>query len=153
TQPGPLPPEPTQPTTTATATRQPATPTTQPTTTATATRQPATPTVTKQPPTATVKASINIDSTDKAFSLLFDKLKQDKIYSDGLGCLSFQDEDQGTNYFQIALREKHGGTCPGDPNTAPVRDRFKVYANGDIFWLNIITDKEVPYSDFKKTRS
>jgi hypothetical protein len=128
--------------------------TTQPSyTIAAVTTQPSITTATTQPSIATftINSKINIDNIEKAFGFLFDRLKQDKVYSDGLECLSFMEGAQGKNYFDIALRERHGGTCPGDPNTAPVRDRFRVYVSGDIFWLNYITGEEVPYSDFKKS--
>jgi len=41
-----------------------------------------------------------------------------------MDCLSFSTEDDG----DIAIREDHDGACPGDPDIAPVIDRFRVTA-------------------------
>jgi hypothetical protein len=49
------------------------------------------------------------------------------MYPQGTDCLSFATEDDG----DIAVREDHGGTCPGDPAVAPVIDRFRV-SDGEL---------------------
>ena len=46
------------------------------------------------------------------------------LYPQGTACVSFAVEDGG----DIAVREDHDGACPGDPEVAPVIDRFRVTA-------------------------
>lgn len=46
------------------------------------------------------------------------------LYPQGTACVSFAVEEDG----DIAVREDHGGACPGDPGVAPVIDRFRVTA-------------------------
>jgi hypothetical protein len=41
-------------------------------------------------------------------------------------CLSYMVEDRSPDWFDVAVREKHGGSCPGDPAVAPVVERFRV---------------------------
>jgi hypothetical protein len=66
------------------------------------------------------------------------QVTQDKLYDKwtNLDCLSFLVEQANGGTFDMAIREKHGGPCPGDPNTAPVVDRFRVTGDRVIFWLN-----------------
>ena len=66
------------------------------------------------------------------------QVTQDKLYDKwtNLDCLSFLIEQANDRTFDIAIREKHGGPCPGDPNTSPVVDRFRVTGDRVIFWLN-----------------
>jgi len=46
-------------------------------------------------------------------------------YPDGAACLAFEVESD-----DIAVREIHGGECAGDPETSPIRERFRVVAGG-----------------------
>lgn len=41
-------------------------------------------------------------------------------------CLSYDVEEQSRQWLDVAVREKHGGECPGDPTVAPVVERFRV---------------------------
>src|SRR6185436_11188205 len=59
-------------------------------------------------------------------------LTTSKTYADGTACLSYDVEDTVTEGYEIAVRELHGGKCPGDPNVSPVRDRFRVTRAGEI---------------------
>lgn len=34
--------------------------------------------------------------------------------------------EKSSPYFEYAVRERHGGKCPGDPETAPIVDRYRV---------------------------
>ena len=61
-------------------------------------------------------------------------------YPDGATCAAFE-LDGG----DVVVREVHGaGDCGGDPETAPVRDRFRVLASGDVERYDIASDAYVP---------
>lgn len=141
-----------------TATSQP---TARPTTAATQTIQPTakltTSAPTTKPPTTapkTTQPASKVNDADKAIELLANQLTQDKIYSkNALNCLSFALDKESQTYFDLDLMEKHGNGCPGDPNTAPVVDRFRVYrANGAIQWYNLISDQYLAYEQYKLSR-
>jgi hypothetical protein len=71
--------------------------------------------------------------------LLKTQIRRDSVYSiwTCIECLSFVIEDSTSEYFGIAVRERHGGGCPGDTLTAPVVDRFRVYRSShSIRWWN-----------------
>ncbi|MFY9476918.1 MAG: hypothetical protein WAQ08_04530 [Aquabacterium sp.] len=69
---------------------------------------------------------------DQAVDLLAKRVLADGLYpaSRQGECLSFEVEQRLDARFEIAVREKHGGTCPGDPGTGPVLDRFEVQQDG-----------------------
>lgn len=41
-------------------------------------------------------------------------------------CLSLMIEGRSRRAFDIAVRERHGGNCPGDPLVSPIMERFRV---------------------------
>jgi hypothetical protein len=51
-----------------------------------------------------------------------------------LGCLAFQTEESSRRQFEIAVREKHGGRCRGDPEIMPVIERFRVFRSPVRLW-------------------
>jgi hypothetical protein len=69
---------------------------------------------------------------DQAVDLLAKRVQADGLYpaSRQGECLSFEVEQRLDARFEIAVREKHGGPCPGDPGTGPVLDRFEVQQDG-----------------------
>ena len=71
---------------------------------------------------------------DQAVELLSRQVIADKPYpaSQNGACLAFQVEQASQNRYEIAVREKHGEGCPGDPGTGPVIDRFEVVDNGKL---------------------
>jgi hypothetical protein len=74
-------------------------------------------------------------SEDQAFTLLMGELKRRHIAD--LDCLAFMAEndlpkDAKADEWEFAAREKHGGKCGGDPDTFPVRDRYKISAVGKV---------------------
>src|ERR1700732_1095757 len=76
---------------------------------------------------------------DAALNLLLRTLKHDQVYAKriSLDCVTFDTEEKTDAYFQFALRENHTTKCGGDPDIAPVIDRYRVYrASGKIDWLN-----------------
>ncbi|MCC4596311.1 hypothetical protein NRY95_16690 [Xanthomonas campestris pv. phormiicola] len=48
--------------------------------------------------------------------------------------------------IDFAVREKHGDGCPGDPQTAPVRDRYRVERSGAILWYDVAEGDFVGYA-------
>ncbi|QDI04391.1 MULTISPECIES: hypothetical protein [Xanthomonas translucens group] len=48
--------------------------------------------------------------------------------------------------IEVAVREKHGDGCPGDPQTAPVRDRYRVERSGAILWYDAAEGDFVGYT-------
>lgn len=67
-------------------------------------------------------------SENEALKILNTKIGKDNLYSKWtrMECLSFFPEDGNNGYFDFAIIEKHGGKCSGDPNTAPIVDRFRI---------------------------
>ncbi|HKY61927.1 MAG TPA: hypothetical protein VJR29_00775 [bacterium] len=45
-----------------------------------------------------------------------------------LECVYWIMEDSTAKYVEYAVREKHGGSCPGDPAVSPIVDRYRVPA-------------------------
>lgn len=48
--------------------------------------------------------------------------------------------------IEFAVREKHGDGCTGDPQTAPVRDRYRVERSGAILWYDVAEGDFVGYA-------
>jgi hypothetical protein len=57
-------------------------------------------------------------------------------------------DDAFRDYYDIAIREVHRPGGHGDPNTAPVVDRFRVYDRGEIIWWQPVSGMFVPYEEF-----
>ena len=91
----------------------------------------------------------------QAMDILVSQIQQDKLY-DGrhtLSCLSFSIEEKTKDFFDFAIREKHGGLCQGDPNAAPIVDRFRVMrATKKLLWYDVGEDKYVSYDPSRVTR-
>ncbi len=85
-----------------------------------------------------------INNFEAALQILISRIKQDKIYPN-LTCLLFLEESQTPDYFEVAIEEKHGDGCPGDPNTSPIVDRFRVSPEGNILRWNVVDGIFVPY--------
>ncbi len=61
-----------------------------------------------------------------------------------LNCIALLFEESTAQFFQIAVREKHGGTCPGDPDTAPIVDRYRILRKGSALQrYDVIQDEWV----------
>ena len=63
-------------------------------------------------------------------------------YLDNLPDEAFRD------YYDIAIREVHTPGGPGDPNTAPIVDRFRIYERGEVIWWQPVFGMFVPYEEF-----
>jgi hypothetical protein len=92
---------------------------------------------------------------DQAASILISRVKKDNLYSSWTtqSCLSFIHEGKTNDHFDIAVREKHGGKCPGDPDTFPIVDRFRINrSTKKIRWYDPIEDGWRPYKDVLESR-
>ncbi len=90
---------------------------------------------------------------EQALNVLVSQIKKDKLYDSWttLSCLSFMTEERTKDYFDFAIHEKHGGKCPGDPDTYPTVDRFRVNrVTGKIQWNE--QDEWLPYRAVLKAR-
>ena len=73
-------------------------------------------------------------SEDRALRLLVAALQERKI---DIACLNFgseSDVEPGSKAtsWEFVAREVHDEKCGGDPETSPVRDRYKVSSNGEV---------------------
>lgn len=95
--------------------------------------------------TAAATAPPPLDET-AAQNRLHQQLKLSTAYRIHGDCLSLLVEESEPAFFGIAVREKHGGGCPGDPTTSPVLDRFRVdVATGAIKRYDVVEDS---YADW-----
>ncbi len=81
---------------------------------------------------------------DLTTAALVDIVKKDEKYAGWakVECLQFMVEQQDEKLTEIAMREKHGDGCPGDPQTSPVIDRFRIEkASGNILRYDIVEDQ------------
>jgi len=91
----------------------------------------------------------------QAFSILQSKVRGDRLYSSWTtaACLTYVLEKTTDQSFDIAIRERHGNGCPGDPDTAPVVDRYRVHRKTkQIRWYEPVEDKWRPYKEVLKAR-
>ncbi|HEX5033471.1 MAG TPA: hypothetical protein VFW62_03240 [bacterium] len=59
-----------------------------------------------------------------------------------LECVFWIVEESTAKYIEYAVREKHGGSCPGDPAVSPIVDRYRVPAGkGRIQTYDPIEDR------------
>ena len=96
------------------------------------------------------------DSPQEAIGYLLERLHEDGVYdastieniSFSLEYLDGLSEDSWRDYYDIAVREWHRPGGEGDPVTAPVLDRFRVYSRGgEILWWNPVIGTLLPYSE------
>lgn len=84
---------------------------------------------------------------DATTTALIEIVKKDDRYIGWvkLECLQFITERQDERQTEIAMREKHGDGCPGDPATSPVIDRFRVEkSSGAILRYDVVDDEYQP---------
>jgi hypothetical protein len=89
-----------------------------------------------------------------ALGKIVNQTEHDHLYSSWTKpeCLNFDDDGEDSKFENITIHEVHDGKCPGDPNTAPVVDRFKVNRQtGQILWENL-DGEDVPYAEVVKFR-
>lgn len=99
---------------------------------------------------------VEVDSFEEACVLLKEKLLNDGVMEpQDLENVSLHREfpnelPRGSwlDHYNIAVRERHRPEGPGDPMTAPVIYRFRVYARGgEVLWANPLTALYHPYSE------
>jgi hypothetical protein len=91
----------------------------------------------------------------QALDILVSQIQKDKLYDSwtSMSCLSFVTEEKTKNHFDFAIHEKHGGQCPGDPNTYPVVDRFRVSCTTkEIYWYEPAEGNFLPYKEVLKAK-
>ncbi|MCK4504101.1 MAG: hypothetical protein KAW14_00675 [Candidatus Aegiribacteria sp.] len=97
-----------------------------------------------------------VDSRQEAIGYLLERLLEDGVYgADTIENISFGfeyldgfPESAWRDYYDIAIREVHRPGGEGDPNTAPILDRFRVYSRGgEILWWNPVFGSLLPYSE------
>jgi hypothetical protein len=96
---------------------------------------------------ALLSACSGVPEPDKAMAVVVDIVKQDGRYKGWvkIECLQFVTESQDDKMTEIAMLEKHGGACPGDPATSPVVDRFRVEkSTGIILRYDVVEDAYEP---------
>ncbi|KLD77017.1 hypothetical protein FZ025_04145 [Xanthomonas hyacinthi] len=96
----------------------------------------------------------------RALDMLEARLAADHVYADAQ-CLQYAAETDAESAadaaaalpvatasaaIEFAVREKHGDGCPGDPQTAPVRDRYRVERSGAILWYDAAEGGFVGYA-------
>ena len=67
------------------------------------------------------------------------KVRSERLYSSWAKeqCLPFYPEHCDSTLVEVAIRELHSEQCGGDPNTAPVVDRFRVFKQSSrIDWFD-----------------
>ena len=96
------------------------------------------------------------DSDEGAIDIIYNRLRVDAVYDPGsMEGFSYGIEYIGgwesgvyRDYRDVAIREVHPEGGPGDPNTAPIVDRFRIYLRiGEILWWHPLYGKFVPYSE------
>lgn len=94
---------------------------------------------------AACAAAVPLDEAG-AVSRLQQELKRSADYRTHGDCLSLLVEESEPAFFGIAVYEKHGDGCPGDPATLPVLDRFQVdVATGALRRYDVVEDR---YADW-----
>ena len=91
----------------------------------------------------------------QALDILAAQIQKDKLYDSWttLSCLLFLTEEKTKDHFDIAIREKHGGQCAGDPNTSPITDRFRLDRfTKKIQWRDPVDGEFLPYRTVLKAR-
>jgi hypothetical protein len=91
----------------------------------------------------------------QAQDILMARVQKDKLYDSWttVSCLSFLVEEKTKDYIDIAIREKHGGQCPGDPNISPIVDRFRVHRiTKRVKWYKPEEGEFQPYRAVLKAR-
>ncbi len=80
-------------------------------------------------------------SENQALAIVIQKVKDDALYSAWakIECLSFYTEEISENNIDIAIRENHKDNCLGDPDTAPIVDRFRILRlTKKLLWYNFV---------------
>lgn len=99
--------------------------------------------------------SAKVINETEAISLLMQKIEKTEVYESWtkIECLNLITESETTTFYDFSIHEKHSESCPGDPETSPVVDRFRVFKQGQkILWYNISNDQLLPFKQFVNLR-
>lgn len=112
-------------------------------------QQPAEPAATPPKPAVAAPAPATENAAQaRALHVLETRLQSDKVYPDNcISIMAEQDDPPTPDAFEFAVHERHGDGCPGDPQTSPVRDRFRVQADGTLFWYDVVNADFVDYAE------
>ncbi|PPU93414.1 hypothetical protein XpopCFBP1817_10910 [Xanthomonas populi] len=105
-----------------------------------------------KPAAAVIAAPTGNDAKARALHVLEARLQSDQFYPDNcIGIMSEQDDAPPPDAFEFAVHERHGNDCPGDPQTSPVRDRFRVQADGTVLWYDVVNADFVDYAEHARS--
>ncbi|MBB4130305.1 MULTISPECIES: hypothetical protein [unclassified Xanthomonas] len=112
-------------------------------------QQPAEPTASQPKPAIATPAPVTErDARARALHLLEARLQGDQFYPDNCISILSEEADAGSpGALDFAVHERHGNGCPGDPQTSPVRDRFRVQADGKVLWYDVVNADFVDYAE------
>ncbi|MFO3704491.1 hypothetical protein ACI6Q5_05775 [Xanthomonas codiaei] len=112
-------------------------------------QQPAEPAATTPTPAASAPAAVTgNDAEARALHVLEAQLQRDHAYPDNcISILTEAGDAPAAGTFEFAVHERHGNGCPGDPQTSPVRDRFRVQADGTVQWYDVVNADFVDYAE------
>jgi hypothetical protein len=99
------------------------------------------------------KARLN---EEQALKALVSAIQKERLYGKdpNMSCLSISSEESGKDHFTFSVRESHGGNCPGNPNSSPVSDRFRVdRTTRKVQWYNPAEDRPLSLRAFLKSKS
>lgn len=91
----------------------------------------------------------------RAMDRLIQYVGQSGIYAEwtSMECLMLMVEHAEQGHYDIAIRERHEGSCPGEPSVAPVVDRFRVPEDGPILWYDSLQSNYVDISQLQASRA
>lgn len=91
-------------------------------------------------------------SKDDALSTLRNQVTKDTLYPQ-MECVNVFVEEESSKSFTVAIRENHNPHCGGDPDVAPVIDRFRISrTKKTIEWYDVIDDDYRPYAEAVERR-
>ncbi|MEC5196580.1 hypothetical protein GGR75_003112 [Xanthomonas campestris] len=119
-------------------------------------QQPAEPAASPAKPAVTTPAaaaSVGNAAEERALQRLQTQLQRDRFYPDDCISIMTEQDDQTSalGAFEFAVHERHGDGCPGDPQTSPVRDRFRVQADGRLLWYDVVNGDFVDYAEHQRS--
>ena len=99
---------------------------------------------------------VAFDSDEGAIEILYNRLREDAVYdrvsmedfSYGIEYMDGWEPGVYRDYRDVAIREVHREGGSGDPDTAPIVDRFRIYSfTGEILWWQPLCGEFVPYRE------
>ncbi|PPU01266.1 hypothetical protein [Xanthomonas arboricola] len=105
-----------------------------------------------KPAVSAPAATTGNDARARALDVLETRLQNDHFYPDTcISIIAEDDAEPAADAFDFAVRERHGNDCPGDPQTSPIRDRFRVQADGTLLWYDVVNADYVDYAEHARS--